>query len=143
MASSSSWQDPHEWVDPSAAGSNPSGPEALGHIQLEWVSDDTIGIDRDQYASWDGDTWVGDADESAEVSNEEAERNMVGILVDKLNSGKLHATDICKLCYWAKGFGAKYSVADLAKPPGLGSSGYNRHLEHVLVWMRKRYSTTS
>ena len=132
MASSSSWQDPHEWVDPSAAGSNPSGPEALGHVQFEWVSNDTIGIDRDQYASWDGDTWVGDVDESAEVSNEEAERNMVGILVDKLNSGKLHATDICKLCYWAKGFGAKYSVADLAKPPGLGSSKYNRHLEHVL-----------
>ena len=131
-ASSEWWGAPAEWFDPSEPV-----PELAVPADEE---DDLLGspsfdLDIDQCMYWadDGETWIGDASGDGEgVSAEEAESHAANMMLSKYHSGKWHATDICKLCYWLKCAGLKHAVAELSKKPGQHSSNYNKHMKHVI-----------
>ena len=129
MAASSSgvWHAPVGWVDPSG---HPSLPD-----EVTYNDDLLLGFNfdsDDDHWGEDGETWLGESLDE-EVSVEEAEQHATDILMSKYhNGGRMYATDICKLCYWLKKAGLSFSVAALAKKPGLHTSNYNRHVKHVL-----------
>ena len=104
----------------------PDAPELVLDEEFVFnVMDDTADC-------WEGDEWVGSIPASGGCSNEEADAYMSDYLLEKYNSGKWHATDVCKLAYFGMMRGMCGGVAALAKRPGLPTSHYNRHLKKVL-----------
>ena len=152
-ASSSEWRDPSVLVPPSVPVSAspsvpvppsvlvpPSVPELLEGYRRELedcpellVDDEGVfNVIDETEQCWEGDEWVGHIPESATCSKEEAELYMSEYLLEKYNSGKWYATDVCKLAYFGKMGGMGGGVAALAKRPGLPTSHYNRHLKKLL-----------
>ena len=87
----------------------------------------------DFHDTWKGDEWVGPDIASDVPTPEEAGARLTELLLEKFNSGKWLATDVCKTAYWAAHLGGvKGPVDELAKRPGLPSSHYSRHLKQVL-----------
>lgn len=76
--------------------------------------------------------WSSD-DEEAHVSskNEGAHEFMTHVL-GLHYAGKMSAKALCILCYHASRAGAEKPVCDYARPPGLRSDKYQRHLDKVL-----------
>ena len=121
-ASSSEWRDPSVLVPPSVPVSAspsvpvppsvlvpPSVPELLEGYSRELedfpelVVDDELVFNPIDAADncWEGDEWVGDIPAAGTCSKEEAEVYMSDYLLEKYNSGKWYATDVCKLAYCA------------------------------------------
>ena len=146
--SADTWVDPavgltglpdSEWVDPvpplSTASFDVDGPVVLPDDSLHptdayelpgFAMDDAGG------EAWTpGEEWRGPAPEAA-CTHAEACEELAGYLVEKYNSGKWPATDVCKLSYWATMGGMTGSLAALAKRPGLPTGHYNHHIKKVL-----------
>ena len=74
-------------------------------------------LDTDQSNAWDADTWrggfVGDGTMSPEDIKLQASLALADILIDKYNSGKRWATDVCKIAYWAREGGMRGATAEL------------------------------
>eukprot|EP00969_Alexandrium_andersonii_P160163 7076422-Alexandrium_andersonii.AAC.1 len=54
------------------------------------------------------------------------------MLVDEFVQGRMPATLVCQLAYWAMRSGMAGSVRDLAAAPGQSSGNYSKHLDKAL-----------
>ena len=109
-----------EWADPLSA-------------QLPWPcpgeEPESIWDLQREIEHWREHEWVGDSDVASTA--EEASLDLTNYLLEKLNSGKMFATDVCKIASWCEIGGMKGAIVTLAKRSGLPTSHYNRHLQKV------------
>ena len=136
---SNTWRDQNdstEWIDP-GTGADPLVPDTSDDGLLVPATVDvqptfSMDFDLDTQSSWKDNEWVGAPIDEAVVSKEEASKMVADIFIEKYYAGAMFATDICKISWWLKKAGIEGGVADLAKPPGLHTSHYNRHMKNVL-----------
>ena len=106
------------WVD----------PEPLERQAAEWIVPEVMRLEADQDAYWQDEQFVGEPIDEDCLSPDAASKILADLYIDKLNSGKLYATDVCKFCYWAVQGGMGGAVVELARRPGLHSYVYSSHI---------------
>ena len=71
--------------------------------------------------------------EPGALSRVQGEDGLARLLIDRYESGRMSATDVCVISYWSSHAGATGFISQMAKPPGDPSTGhYSRHLRRVL-----------
>ena len=134
--SHATWVDPsfvdgaEEWVEPSREWQGPLGLPPLDDA----IAHEGHAFDVDPFFDcWDGDEWVGEeVGDDDQTTTEEASRILAEMLIDNYHRGNLHATDLCRYCYWMMVGGMVGAVTHFAKKPGLHSSRYSSHVKTVL-----------
>ena len=66
------------------------------------------------------------------MTAEEALAELGDMLIDFKMQGKLHATHVCVLCFWASKAGLGGIVSRLAKAPGGSSGSYAKHFNRTI-----------